>query len=353
MKLTEVAEKLDCKLEGDGNIEIQGVATLEDASNEHISFLTNVKYHPEVKVTKASAIIVGFEFPAIEKALLRHKNPYLTFAKALRLFYSPALKAPHIHPTAIISENAIIGKGVSIGAYTCIGDGVRLGDHVVIESHCSIHDQVTIGASTIIHSGCMIRERVIIGRDCVIQSNSVIGADGFGYAKQDDGDWYKILQTGIVVLEDGVEVGALTTIDRATLGETRIVKGAKIDNLVQIGHGSVVGQNSLICAQVGLAGSTKVGRNVILAGQVGVAGHLTIGDNVIATPQTGIPNSVEAGAYISGAPAMPHRTWMKSSSVITRLPEILKTIRTLERRVAGLEGISQVKSQAQENSQTL
>lgn len=351
MKLAEVAEKLSCKLEGDGDIEIKGVATLEDACEDHISFLTNIKYQADLKTTKAAAIIVSLEFPAFEKALLRHPNPYLTFARALRLFFAPATKAPKIHPTATVSENAIVGKDVSIGAYSFIGEGVSIGDQVVIESHCSVLENVTIGASSILHAGCIIRERVIIGNHCVIQSNSVIGSDGFGYAKQDDGTWYKILQTGIVILEDEVEVGALTTIDRATLGETRIVKGAKIDNLVQIGHGSVVGQDSLICAQAGLAGSTKVGKNVILAGQVGVAGHLTIGDNVVATPQTGIPSSVEAGSYISGAPAMEHRTWMKSSSIITRLPEIVKTLRTLERRVASLEKTSQVTPQTLENLQ--
>jgi UDP-3-O-[3-hydroxymyristoyl] glucosamine N-acyltransferase len=349
MKLAEVAEKLSCKLEGDGNIEIQGVATLEDANPEHLSFLTNVKYHNEVKATKASAIIVGLDFPAFEKALLRHNNPYLTFAKALKLFYAPAAKAPGIHPTALISDNAIIGEGVSIGAYSYIDDSVTIGDQVVIESHCTVLKNSSVGAFSTLHTGCVIRERVIIGRYCVIQSNSVIGSDGFGYAKQDDGSWYKILQTGIVILEDEVEVGALTTIDRATLGETRIAKGAKVDNLVQIGHGSVVGPDSLICAQVGMAGSTIIGKNVILTGQVGVAGHLTIGDNVVATPQTGIPSSVEPGAIISGAPAMDHRIWMKSSSVITRLPELLKTIRSLEKRVTGLEKTSQVKTQAVEN----
>lgn len=349
MKLADVAEHLSCTLEGDGNIEIQGVATLEEATPEHISFLTNVKYHNEAKATKAAAIIVGPDFPAFEKALLRHNNPYLTFAKALRLFYAPGIKASTIHPTALISEKAIIGKEVSIGAYSCIGDGVIIGDNVVIESQCNVLENASIGDFSTLHAGCVIRERVVIGRHCVIQSNSIIGSDGFGYAKQDDGSWYKILQTGTVVLEDLVEVGALTTIDRATLGETRIAKGAKIDNLVQIGHGSVVGQDSLICAQVGMAGSTIVGKNVILTGQVGVAGHLTIGDNVVATPQTGIPSSVEAGAIISGAPAMDHRIWMKSSSVITRLPELLKTIRSLEKRVTGLEKTSQVKSQAAEN----
>jgi UDP-3-O-[3-hydroxymyristoyl] glucosamine N-acyltransferase len=351
MKLAEVAERLSCKLEGDGNIEIEGVATLEEAGQQHISFLTNVKYHNEVKATRASAIIVGFDFPAFDKALLRHNNPYVTFAKALRLFYTPAAKAPEIHKTAVISESAVIGQAVNIGAYAFIGDGVTIGDNVVIESHCNILENASIGDHSTLHTGCVIRERVKIGAHCVIQSNSVIGSDGFGYAKQDDGSWYKILQTGTVILEDEVEVGALTTIDRATLGETRIAKGAKIDNLVQIGHGSVVGQDSLICAQVGMAGSTIVGKNVILTGQVGVAGHLTIGDNVVATPQTGIPSSVEPGAIISGAPAMDHRVWMKSSSVITRLPELLKTIRSLEKRVASLEKTSQVKLQAMENSQ--
>jgi UDP-3-O-[3-hydroxymyristoyl] glucosamine N-acyltransferase len=258
---------------------------------------------------------------------------------------------PQIHPTAVISDTAVIGQAVYIGAYSCIGDGVNIGDNVVIESQCTVLEQAHIGANSTLHSGCVIRERVVIGKHCVVQSNSVIGSDGFGYAKQDDGSWYKILQTGTVILEDEVEVGALTTIDRATLGETRIIKGAKIDNLVQIGHGSVVGQDSLICAQVGMAGSTIVGKNVILTGQVGVAGHLTIGDNVVATPQTGIPSSVEPGAIISGAPAMDHRVWMKSSSVITRLPELLKTIRSIEKRVTGLEKIAQVKTQAMENSQ--
>jgi UDP-3-O-[3-hydroxymyristoyl] glucosamine N-acyltransferase len=351
MKLAEVAERLCCKLEGDGNIEIEGVATLEDASPEHLSFLTNVKYHNEVKVTRASAIIVGLDFPSIDKALLRHANPYVTFAKALRLFYQPAGKAPAIHPTAVIAESAVIGKEVSIGAYSSIGEGVQIGDGVRIESHCTLLDNVAIGAATVLHTGCVIRERVIIGSRCVIQSNSVIGSDGFGYAKQDDGSWYKILQTGTVIIEDEVEVGALTTIDRATLGETRITRGVKIDNLVQIGHGSVVGQDSLICAQVGMAGSTIIGKNVVLTGQVGVAGHLTIGDNVVATPQTGIPSSVEPGAIISGAPAMDHRVWMKSASVITRLPELVKTIRALDRRVSSLEKTSQVNSEATKDSQ--
>jgi UDP-3-O-[3-hydroxymyristoyl] glucosamine N-acyltransferase len=343
MKLAEIAERLSCTLDGDRNIDIKGVATLEEAREGQISFLTNVKYHNEAKATKASAIIVSPDSPSFDKAVLRHHNPYLTFAKALRLFHPPKQQTPYIHPTAIISENVVIGNNVFIGAHTYIGNEVTIGDQVMIEANCFIDEKAQIGDEAVLHSGCIVREGCIIGNKCLIQSNAVIGSDGFGYAKDDQGAWYKIIQTGIVVLEDDVEVGANSTIDRATIGETRIGKGVKIDNLVQIGHGSIVNQDSLICAQVGLAGSSRIGKNVILAGQVGVAGHLTIGDNVVATPQTGIPNSVAPDSIISGSPSMDHRIWMKSSSVITRLPEIVRTIRRLEKRIDTLENLSQVK----------
>jgi UDP-3-O-[3-hydroxymyristoyl] glucosamine N-acyltransferase len=344
MKLVEVAEKLSCQLEGDGSTDIYGVATLKDAQEGQISFLTNIKYQTELKSTKASAIIVGNDFPATDRALLRHNNPYLTFAKALELFYSPTAKPAEIHPTALISSTASIGKGVSIGAYTWIADNVQIADNVVIESHCTILADTIIGENSAIHSGCVIRQGTIIGRRCIVQSNTVIGSDGFGYAKTDENHWYKILQTGIVVLEDEVEVGAGCTIDRATLGETRLAKGTKLDNMVQIGHGSIIGQDTLLCAQVGLAGSSTIGNQVILAGQVGVAGHLTIGDQVIATAQTGIPNSVEPGAYISGSPAVPHKTWLKLSAIFERLPDVIRNVRNLERRVESLEKTPQVKS---------
>lgn len=343
MKLAELAERLSCKLDGDGNLEISGVATLEEAREGQLSFLTNVKYHKEAKATKASALITSLDSPSFDKAILRHHNPYLLFAKALRIFNPPNRQTPGIHPTAIIAENVSLGKDVHIGAHAFISAGAVIGDDVVIEANCTIDRGVTIGAETVLHSGSVIREGCKIGKRCVIQSNSVIGSDGFGYAKTDEGFWYKIVQTGIVTLEDDVEVGANSTIDRATIGETRIAKGVKIDNLVQIGHGSIINEDSLICAQVGLAGSSKIGRNVILAGQVGVAGHLTIGDNVVATPQTGIPNSVAPDQIISGAPSMDHRLWMKTSSIITRLPEIVKTIRRLERRIETIEQTAQVK----------
>jgi len=324
-------------LEGDGSIEILGVATLEGAREGDLSFLTNSKYQKEVKHTKASAILVGQDFPPLNLALLRHENPYLAFAKAVEIFYSATPAQPTIHPTAWIADTAVIGKNVHIGPYACIGEHVRLGDEVRIDARCTIHERAEIGARTLIHSGCVVREKVVIGKNCVIQSNAVIGSDGFGYAKQTNGEWYRIIQAGTVIIEDNVEIGACTTIDRATLGETRIQKGTKIDNQVQVGHGCVIGPDNLLCAQVGLAGSTKTGTGVVLTGQVGAAGHLQIGDGAIATPQTGIASSVEAGKIVSGAPAIDHQNWLKSSAVFSKLPEIQKTVRRLETRVATLE----------------
>jgi UDP-3-O-[3-hydroxymyristoyl] glucosamine N-acyltransferase len=340
MKLSELAQRLECHLEGDGEIEIEGVATLESARTGQISFLTNPKYFTEAQTTAASAIIVGMDCPALEKPLLKHEDPYLIFAKALEIFFPQPETEAHIHPTACIDQSATIGSQVSIGAYSVIGKGVVIEDDVKIDSHCTIYEGAKIGEKTRLYSGCAIREGVVIGKRCIIQNNVVIGSDGFGFAKQKDGRWYKILQVGNVVVEDDVEIGASTTIDRGTLGETRIGRGTKIDNLVQIGHGALIGEDSLICAQVGLAGSTKVGNRVILAGQVGAAGHLTIGDDAIATPQTGIPNSVEPGKIISGSPAVDHRVWLKSSAVIARLPEMQKTVRKLDSRVSKLESAS-------------
>ncbi|HET9532213.1 MAG TPA: UDP-3-O-(3-hydroxymyristoyl)glucosamine N-acyltransferase [Blastocatellia bacterium] len=346
MRLDEISSRLSCQLEGDGAIEIEGVATLENASRGHLSFLTNLKYYAEAKKTRASAIIAGFDCPTLSVPLLKHQNPYLAFAKAVEIFYLPPPKPAAIHPTAWISETARIGRGVSLGAYTYIGDRAIIGDFVRIGARCTISEDVKIGDHTIIHSGCSIRERVSIGAGCVLQDNAVVGSDGFGFAKKEDGSWYKIYQAGTVIIEDNVEIGACSTIDRATLGETRVKAGAKIDNLVQVGHGSVIGEDSLICAQVGLAGSTKVGKNVLLAGQVGSAGHLSIGDGVIATGQTGIPGDVEPGKIISGSPSVENRVWLKSTAIFARLPEIQKTIRRLEKRLESLEHSIQVISQS-------
>lgn len=338
MQLFEIAQRLGCILEGDPTTEITGVAGLEEAEAGQLTFLANPKYTQRFATTAASAAIVAKDFQSpIAIPLLRHQNPYLTFARALELFYSPPATQPGIHPTAIIDPTAKLGSGCSIGAYVVIGADVQIGDNTTIYPNCTIYAGAKIGSNVTIHSNCTIREYVVVGDRSILQNHVVLGGDGFGYAKQEDGTWYKIVQSGTVVLEEDVEIGSGSTIDRATVGETRIKRGAKIDNLVMVGHSCLVGENTLLCGQVGLAGSTRVGNNVTLAGQVGVAGHLTIGDNVVATAQTGIPSSIEAGKLVSGYPAIDNRLWLKSSAIFQRLPELQKELRRLQRRVAELE----------------
>ncbi len=337
MKLSELADTLACKLEGDGSIDIRGVATLDSAREGDLSFLTNPKYQNDAKRTGASAILVGHDSALVNLPLLRHDNPYLAFARAIEIFFPPPKVTASIHSTAWISDTAAIGEDVSIGPFTYIGERVVLGTGVRVLSGCTVHQDAQIGDRTLIHSGAVVREGVVVGRDCVIQNNAVVGSDGFGYAKQSNGVWYRIMQAGTVIVEDDVEIGAGTTVDRATLGETRIKRGTKVDNQVHVGHGCNLGTDNLICAQVGLAGSTRTGRGVVLTGQVGAAGHLFIGDDAIATPQTGIASSVEAGTIVSGSPALDHKNWLRSSVAFSRLPEIQKTVRSLEARIALLE----------------
>jgi UDP-3-O-[3-hydroxymyristoyl] glucosamine N-acyltransferase len=337
MRLKEIAEQLSCILEGNGDVEIKGVATLEEAEEGDLSFLTNSKYYSLAKKTRASAIIVSPDSSPLETNLLKNKNPYLAFAKAIELFYTREPGIRGVHPTAVVSETAEIGNGVSIGAFSFIGDRVIIEDNVVIQENCTIHEQAVVGAGTLIYSGSRIREQVRIGRSCIIQNNAVIGSDGFGFAKDNDGRWYKIPQVGTVIIEDEVEIGAGTTIDRATLGVTRVGRGAKIDNLVQIGHGCTVGEDSLVCAQVGLAGSTRIGKRVVLAGQVGSAGHLTIEDDAIVTAQSGVGENIRPGSIVSGTPAFDNKVWLKSQAIFTRLPALQKKIRALEARLRELE----------------
>jgi UDP-3-O-[3-hydroxymyristoyl] glucosamine N-acyltransferase len=348
VKLVEIADRLSCTLEGDGSVEILGVATLERAGAGDLSFLTNPKYHNDAKKTAASAILVGKDSPPMRVPLLRHENPYLAFARAIEIFHRPAAMQPSIHPTAWISDTAKIGEDVFVGAFTFIGEHAVIGKGVRIHSRCTVEEAAQIGEHTTMHSGSVVRQRVVIGRNCIIQANSVVGADGFGYARESNGAWYPIVQAGTVIVEDEVEIGASTTIDRATLGETLIKRGTKIDNQVHIGHGCVVGTDNLICAQVGLAGSTKTGKGVVLTGQVGAAGHLQIGDGTIVTPQTGIANSIEAGVIVSGSPAIDHKNWLRSSAAFSKLPEIQKAVRRLESRIKDLENGSQVTLQTPE-----
>jgi UDP-3-O-[3-hydroxymyristoyl] glucosamine N-acyltransferase len=260
--------------------------------------------------------------------MLRSGNPYLAFAKAIELFYHPPKYTPGVHPTAVIHPSAKIGENAHIGPYVVISEDVRIGRNAVVLGHVVVYAGARIGDNFFAHAHAVVREHCRLGNSVVLQNGAVIGSDGFGFAKDDSGRWHKIMQSGPAVIEDDVEVQANACIDRASVGETHIGRGAKIDNLVQVGHGSRVGENTLLCAQVGLAGSTDVGNDVILAGQVGVAGHCSIGDGAIATAQTGIPSDVAAGAIVSGYPAIDNKLWLRCSAVFSRLPAIAKTLRT-------------------------
>jgi UDP-3-O-[3-hydroxymyristoyl] glucosamine N-acyltransferase len=326
MKLGELAAQLGSTLEGPADIEVTGVAGLDEAGPAEVTFLANPKYVRKLKTTQAAAIIVSRDLPPGERPFLRSDNPYLTFAKALEVFFPPH-RPPGIHPTAVIAPDVKLGLHPSIGPYVVIEEGVEIGDDCILKSFVVVYRQAQIGHRFLAHSHSVVREGVRIGNDVILQNGVVVGADGYGFAKQADGSYYKIVQTGTAVIEDNVEIQANACVDRAGVGETRIRRGAKIDNLVQVGHGSDVGENSLLCGQAGLAGSSKIGRNVVLAGQVGVAGHLTIGDNVIATAQSGIPNDVEANKVVSGYPAMDNPQWLKCAAAYARLPEMFATYR--------------------------
>ncbi len=335
MKLSQLAQELNCRLEG-SDCDITGVAGIEEAQRGQITFVSNVKYASAAKTTKASAVIVTDDFPAIAAATLRTKDPYLAFARAIPFFYQAPQYAPGIHATAIISPKAKLGAKAHIGPYVTIDDDATIGDNAILLSHVVIYRGARIGDNFFAHAHAQVREHCVIGNSVVLQNGVVIGADGFGFARNTEGNWEKILQSGPTILEDNVEVQANACIDRASIGETRIGRDSKVDNLVQIGHGSKVGEHSLLCAQVGLAGSTIVGNNVILAGQVGVAGHCTIGDNAIATAQSGIPNDVAKGTLVSGYPAIENRNWLRSVAVFNKLPDLMKSLRDVERKVAAL-----------------
>lgn len=347
--LGDLAQRLGCILKGNPEILVNGISTLETAGPTELSFLTNRRYLKQVATTRAACIITSPDFSSlIEKTLLISDNPYLTFAQALEIFAPPEKQSSGIHPQAVISATARIGSNVSIGAFTEIGDKAVIGNNVSIHSHCAIYPDSVIGDDSLIYSHCVIRAGCRIGAKVILQNGVIIGSDGFGYARRNDGSWHKIPQTGTVIIEDEVEIGSGSVIDRATIGVTRICKGARIDNLVQVGHGSIVGEHSLICAQTGLAGSTIIGRHVTLGGQTGVAGHLTIGDRVTATAQTGIPNSVPSDSVISGYPAINNRDWLKASAVFARLPNLYKEILFLKHRLAELTRKSDSTSDSKE-----
>jgi len=337
LKLKDIAARLECRVDGNGEIEIRRVTGIEDAGDGDLTFFVNPKYAAELRTTQASAVILGETAEAAPCAMLRARQPYFAFAKAVELFADPWRPAPGVHRLAWVSETAVVGEGASVGPFAVVEDGAQIGARTIVHAHVTIGRHVRVGDDCTIHARVSLRERVRIGHRVVLQDGAVIGADGFGFARRPEGGHHKIPQIGNVVIEDDVEVGANSTIDRPAVGETRIGPGTKIDNLVQIAHGVTVGRNVLLAAQVGVAGSTTIEDDVTLAGQVGVAGHITLGKGVVATAQSGIPNSVGSGSFISGYPAIPNRDWLKSSAIFRRLPELRKLIASLEARVEALE----------------
>jgi UDP-3-O-[3-hydroxymyristoyl] glucosamine N-acyltransferase len=337
MLLRHLALQLGCELLGDGEIEIAGVAGMEHAVPGQLTFLANLTYAPKVKQTRASAILVSEPVQDLPIASLVSSNPYLDFARALELFYQPPRPASGISPLAAVAASARIGENASIGPFAVIGERVSIGRNAVLHPHAVIYEGAQIGDDFLAHSHAVVREFCRIGDRVILQNGAVIGGDGFGFAKRADGTHYKIVQSGVTVLEDDVEVQALTGIDRASVGETRVKRGAKIDSLVQVGHASVVGEDNIICAQVGLAGSSILERNVLLAGQAGVSGHLTIHDNAIVYAQSGIGHDVPAGSRVSGSPAFAANVWLRAITAFPKLPELLKTVREIKKKIEQLE----------------
>jgi UDP-3-O-[3-hydroxymyristoyl] glucosamine N-acyltransferase len=340
MKLSELAAQTGARCaSSDADMEIEGAAGLDQAELGQVTFLSNPRYTSRVNATAASAIYVGegVEVTREEIAVLRAKDPYLAFTRALILFHPRPAFEPAIHPSAVIDPTAHVGDGVFIGAHVVVGPHAEIAGRVQIHPNVTIAQNVTIGSDTVIHSGVAIRENSVLGQRVIVHNNAVIGSDGFGFAKDEERRWLKIPQTGRVVIEDDVEIGAGTTIDRASTGETRIRRGAKLDNLIQVGHSCAVGEDALICAQVGMAGSSQVGDRVILTGQVGIGGHITVGNDAILYPQSGVPNDVEAGEVLVGTPAFEVSAFWRAIAVFKKLGDLPKRIRALEKRLDEIE----------------
>jgi UDP-3-O-[3-hydroxymyristoyl] glucosamine N-acyltransferase len=343
MKLSEVAQKLACRLEGAPDTEIRGIAGIEHAAPGQITFLANRRYFPLLKTTRASAVLIedGIRIdrspgePPI--AALRTANPYLAFAHAIELFYQPPRYEPRIDPTAVIAPMARLGAGSHIGPYCFIDEDAEIGRNAVLHSFVTIYRGAKIGDNFFAHAHAVVREHCRIGHRVTLQNGVVIGGDGLGFAKQKDGTWYKMQQSGPAVLEDDVEVQANACVDRATVGETRIGRGSKLDDLVLVGHASRVEANTMLCGQVGLAGSTKIGAGCILAGQVGTAGHLSVGNGTVVTAKSGIPSDIPAKSLYSGYPAIENRQWLKNTAALNRLPELQRRVWELESEIEKLK----------------
>ncbi|MBI5483874.1 MAG: UDP-3-O-(3-hydroxymyristoyl)glucosamine N-acyltransferase [Deltaproteobacteria bacterium] len=334
--LKELAEYLGGEVKGDENIAVNGLAPLESAGPDKITFLANPKYAAKVAETGAACVLMSPGAERHGRNAIEVANPYLAFAKLLTLFYTRPHPPLGVLPEANIGTMVALGEDISVYPGACIGNNVSIGDRTVVHSGAVIYEGAAIGDDCVIHANAVVRERCRLGNRCIIQPGAVIGSDGFGYAP-DGRAYYRIPQIGIVVLEDDVEIGANCCIDRAALEVTLIRRGTKLDNLVQIAHNCQIGEDCMIVSQVGISGSTKIGDHVTLAGQVGVAGHLSIGDNVLVGAQSGVPGSLPANAAYSGSPTMPHKEWLRAMAVVPRLPELKKSISSLEKRIAELE----------------
>jgi UDP-3-O-[3-hydroxymyristoyl] glucosamine N-acyltransferase len=334
--LRELAERLGCDLEGDGDIEIRRVAGIQDAGPGDVTFVANAKYEKAIHATGASAIILRREAPPAPCAVLRAADPYLAFARAVGVFAPADRPAPGVHPMAAVAPDARLGQDVSVGAFVAVGEDVTIGDRTLVAPNVTIGRGARIGHDCVIHSNVAIRERVTIGDRVTLQNGVVVGGDGYGFVRRGDGTHEKIPQVATVVIEDDVELGANTTVDRPAVGETRIRAGAKIDNLVQIAHGVRVGRNTLMAAQVGISGSTVVEDDVVLGGQVGVGGHLTLGRGAIAVGQSGVTNSLEPGARVAGYPAIDNRTWRRASVIFKHLPDLKRRVEAIEARLLSM-----------------
>jgi UDP-3-O-[3-hydroxymyristoyl] glucosamine N-acyltransferase len=335
--LRELAAALGCPVDGDGDPNLRRVAAIEQAGSGDLTFLADPRYRAAARTTGASAIIAGPDLTSAPCPVIRTPHPYLIFARAAQLLAPGARPRAGVDPHAAVAADAEIGEGASVGAFAVVGAGARIGPRTVVHAHAVVGAGTIVGPDCVLHSHVSIREGCTLGARVIVQNGAVIGSDGYGFATRPDGGHEKIPQHAPVIVEDDVEIGANTTVDRPAVGETRIKAGTKIDNLVQIGHGVALGRNVLLAAQVGIAGSTTIGDDVMFGGQVGVGGHLTIGDRVKAVGQSGITNSVDADRFVSGYPAIDNREWRKASAVFRRLPELRKALLALELRVANLE----------------
>lgn len=332
----QIAGILEGQVEGLANVEVSNIAKIEEATSQDLTFLANPKYANFIYTSKAGIIIVNHDFVAereISSTLIRVQDAYKAFSKLLEFYNQVKLMKTGIEQNTFIHPDAIIGKDIYLGHFSSIGKNVKIGDHVKIYPNCTIGDNVTIGDNTILFSGVRIYSESIIGNHCIIHAGTIIGSDGFGFAPTEDGSFKKVPQIGNVVIEDMVEIGACTTIDRATLGSTVIKKGVKLDNQIQIAHNVEIGENTVIASQTGIAGSTKIGKNCMIGGQVGIVGHITIGDYVKIQAQSGIGKSLKDNEVVQGSPAFNYGDFSKSFIYFKNLPKIVNDIEQLKKKL--------------------